>query len=228
MTFTSQAERKAASTLAAYPFPVIPCQHFDNDESGYTDPEGEQLNGKPDYVCRQPGVTTYIEFKPGRLNSHRSKDSCYRAMQEEYARRTGIYDRQSYDTLAQYFYRHDPGFSIDNAWNHSLFKLLSLQADKGWGEYIVMFERNPSREDAKRYLDAGLVFCSVANGPKLLATIGLAQHGICFPFVYRSTRYEFGLVPDRDSAMSLEAMQSSNRQRLLASAFAAPDTTQTF
>lgn len=83
-------------------------------------------------------------------------------------------------------------------------------------------------EAAERYLHAGLVFCTLANGLKLLATIGLAQHGVCFPFVCRAQKYEYGIIPDRDSAMLAEAMRTMNRERLLASASESPDTTQHF
>lgn len=215
----STAERKAALILAAYPAPVKPCQSFEpHTTATYLDPTRVELIGKPDFICIQPRSYTHFEFKAGRLNNHRSKDSCYWAMREEYMRLTGIIEPVTYNFLAEFFDRHDKVFSLDNAWNHSLWKVLSLQADKGWQNYVVMFERNPSRDDAQRYLDGGLVFCTVKNAPNLLATIDLAEHGVFFPFTFRAQKYEFSLVPDGNTGgFSVESMQAANRARLDAS-----------
>ena len=219
MAFMSKAEREAAQTLASFPVPVQPCQTFEpHTTATYLDPTRVELVGKPDFLCVQPRSYTHIEFKAGRLNNHRSKDSSFWALRNEYMRLTGIIDPVTYNFLAEFFDKHDKQFSLDNAWNHSVYKVLSLQADKGWQNYLVMFKQNPKREDAERYLAAGLVFCTVKNVQQLLATIELAEHGIFFPFTFRAQKYEFGLVPDGSSGgFSVETMQASNRVRLEAS-----------
>ena len=42
-----------------------------------------------------------------------------------------------------------------HAFNHSVWKLLALQAKHGWRHLLVVFDKNPAARDAKRSCEAG-------------------------------------------------------------------------
>jgi len=97
--------------------------------------------------------------------------------------------------------------------------VLALQAEHGWQRYLVVFKNNPSKADAKRYLEAGLVFCTQKTLPDLLQTIELAQHGIFLPFVHEAKRakYSFTVTADHADLGKPEAIvAASDRTKLLA------------
>jgi hypothetical protein len=108
-----------------------------------------------------------------------------------------------------------PRACLDHGFNHSLFKVLAIQAEHGWQRYVVCFEKTPSKRDAVRYLEAGLVFCTLATLPDMLRTIELAQHGIYLPFVFQSQRakYSFTVTPGHtDKRRSADSLRASDRE----------------
>jgi hypothetical protein len=105
---------------------------------------------------------------------------------------------------------------IEHGFNHSLFKVAALQAEHGWQRYIVCFKNNPTKADAERYLDAGLVFCTLKNVESPLRTIELAQHGFFVPFQFVARSYSFTVTPDHsDFGESAEAIRASDRSKFM-------------
>ena len=183
MSITSKAELASQAKYAKLPFNIKPTQTFAPLlPSSYRDGAGVELTGKPDAVCVQPRGFTFIENKSSSLNNHPDKDSSWWALQQEYTLRMHDGRDKDYGFLTDYFYRTDPVFLKDNAWNQSLFKVAAMQAQYGWQRYIVCFARNPSSDDAKRYAEAGLVFCTDASLEQMLSVIDLAAHGVYYPF----------------------------------------------
>jgi len=218
MTTNSAAEAAAAEALATLPFPAHHCEDF--AAAGlpvtYHDAAGEQLTGKPDFLLCQSQSFTFLEFKAGKLNFHLTHESSRTALQAEYESCTG---RFSIDPVPQsvtsgYLYRKRPRACLDHAFNHSLFKVLALQAENGWQRYVVCFENTPPKKDAMRYLEAGLVFCTLETLPRMLQTIELAQHGFFVPFVFKPKRakYAFTVTPDHtDKNRSADSVRVSDR-----------------
>lgn len=218
MTKKSTAEASAAATLAHLPFPAYPCEDF--AEAGlpttYQDAESATLIGKPDFLVRQSRSFTALEFKAGKLNHHLTHESSRSALQSEYESYTGrvSFEPLSHSTTSSYLYRRRPRACLDHGFNHSLFKVLALQAEHGWQRYIVCFDKTPASRDAARYLEAGLVFCTLKTLPDMLRTIELAQHGFFIPFVFYSKRakYSFTVTPDhQDKGRSAESIRMSDR-----------------
>lgn len=136
-----------------------------------------------------------IESKHGRLNRHLSQNSSHAALQEEYG-----HDRpQSHAFLSNHFWTNGYGsgktIALDHAYNHSLYKILALQALHGWEQYICVFKTNPKPVDAEAYCKAGLVWCTEATVSRLLASIDLCAHGVPFPFYLRTTKYTVVVQP---------------------------------
>ena len=211
----SASEREALAVFATLPVPVVPTQSFSPHlSSQYRDGAGVELEGRPDALATQGRSYTFIEAKNGILNFHPDKSSSHRALQDEYTLTMHDGREKSYNFLTDHFYRTNPRLLLDHAWNHSLFKVLALQAEHGWQRYIVCFKKNPSRKDAKRYIAAGLVFCTEKTLMDMLRTIELAQHGIFLPFVFHSKRakYGFTVTPDhQDKGRSAESVCASDR-----------------
>lgn len=218
MTTHSKAEAAAAAILAQLPFPAHPCEDF--AEAGlpttYRDAVGEKHTGKPDFLCCQSRSFTLLEFKAGKLNHHLTHESSRAALQSEYEAYTGrvSWEPLPHSVTSSYLYRRSPRACLDHGFNHSLFKALALQAEHGWQRYLVCFEKTPPKRDAMRYLEAGLVFCTLATLPDMLRTIELAQHGIYLPFVFQSKRakYGFTVTPDyTDKGRSCNSIRASDR-----------------
>ncbi|MGJ7915456.1 hypothetical protein ACI48D_08265 [Massilia sp. LXY-6] len=213
----SASERAALAFYATLPFPVDPAQSFaPHLPIYYRDGAGIELEGRPDALCTQHH--TFIESKAGTLNNHRDKASSHWALQQEYTRRMQDGRDKPYNFLTDYFYWVDPGFLHDNAWNQSLFKVLALQALHGWERYVVCFQRNPSAADAKRYAEAGLVFCTEATLSQMLGVIDLASHGFYYPFTLRAPRSGYSITvnpaPNPDYAgFTPEQITSANRAK---------------
>jgi hypothetical protein len=218
MKMNSAAEAAAAAKLTQLPFPANPCENFGAAElpATYQDAGNETHSAKPDFLICQPRSFTFLEFKAGKLNYHLTHESSRSALQSEYERCTG---RMSIDLLphsvtSSYLYSRSPRACIDHGFNHSLYKALALQAQHGWQRYLVCFDKTPSKRDAERYLEAGLVFCTLDTLPDMLRTIELAQHGIYLPFVFHSKRakYGFTVTPDHtDRGRSAESIRASDR-----------------
>jgi hypothetical protein len=183
VSITSKAELASLAKFAKLQFDIKPTQTFAPLlPSTYRDGAGVELTGKPDAVCVQARSFTFIENKSCSLNNHPDKHSSWWALQQEYTLRMHDGRDKDYNFLTDYFYRTDRVFLKDNAWNQSLFKVAAMQAQFGWERYIVCFARNPSADDAKRYVEAGLVFCTDASLEKMLSVIDLAAHGVYYPF----------------------------------------------
>lgn len=219
--FASKAERDAAPALAAQPVPSVPCQSFASAglSNSYLDAANEPCIGKPDFLCQQPRSFTFLELKAGDLNFRRTREISRAELQREYESMT----RRIYETdlphsmLSKALY--DGGRSracLDHGFNHSLYKLLALQAAHGWQRYVVVFAKTPPKRLAVQYLAAGLVFCTLATLPDMLRTIELCQHGIFIPFVFASKRAKYGytVTPDhRDRGISAEIVLASDRAK---------------
>jgi hypothetical protein len=212
---TSASERTALAFYATLPVSVKPTQTFaPHLPIHYRDGAGVELEGRPDALCTQSKSYTFIEIKNGVLNCHYDKGSSYWALQQEYALRARGSIDQPYNVLSEHFHRTNPVFLNDNAWNHSLFKVLALQAEHGWQRYIVCFKRNPSKRDAMRYADAGLVFCTEKTLVDMLRTIELAQHGLFVPYVLKTRTYGYSVTPDHtDKGRTPDAIQLSDRAK---------------
>jgi hypothetical protein len=196
-TLSSPSELKALAFYATLPVPVVPSQTFaPRLPIHYQDATGAVHEGRPDALCTQPRSYTNIEAKNGRLNAHRSKASSHWALQQEYARTMHDGRDHPYNFYTAHFEKAAPVFLLANAWNHSLYKLLALQALHGWSRFIVCFKRNPSAADAEWYASQGLVFCTEATLNQMLGVIELAAHGLYYPFRLDARRSRYVLTVD--------------------------------
>lgn len=196
MSSPSKSELSAAPLFASLPAPAFPRQSFAPElPSVYLDGENVPRTGKPDFICEQARTFTFFEYKAGKLNRHLSQNSSHAALQAEY----GYHRDQTHAFLSNHFwnngYRSGQQICRDHAYNHSLFKVLALQALHGWEQYIVVFEKNPKPEDAEAYCAAGLVWCTEKTVHRLLASIDLCAHGVYFPFALHTTKYSVTVQP---------------------------------
>lgn len=221
MAFASNAERDAAPVLAAYPAPSQPCQKFGDAglSAFYMDAANELCEGKPDFLCVQARSFTLEELKSGDLNFHLTHESSRAALQSEYESMTGRVSPQrlSHSMLSEaLYYGGRSRACLDHGWNHSLYKLLALQAAHGWQRYVIVFVKTPPKRLAMQYLAAGLVFCTLKTLPDMLRTIELCQHGFFVPFMFISKRakYGFTVTPDHtDHGKPSEAITASDRAK---------------
>jgi hypothetical protein len=223
MTYASKSESTAATSFAACPAPVVSCQTFAPLLSTqYADSDCTILTGKPDFFCQQLKSFTFMEFKNGRLNRHRSHESSRAAMQYEYSRYDPTAPVETHSFLSSHFWKCRPIVCLDHAFNHSLYKVAALQALHGWQRYIVVFKTSPTKAHAKLYIAAGLVFCTVKTAPDLLRTIELCQYGIFLPFNFKTRSYSFTVTPDhRDFGKAFHEVQMKDQCRLTAAIAAA-------
>jgi hypothetical protein len=209
MTRISKSERAAAEKYKLMSPPASPCQNFSDAglTPAYLDAAETKLNGKPDFLCRQPRTLTTIEHKDGQLNNHRTHESSRAALQAEceYYLRRYFNEPMPHDVLSALLW--DAGYySViqDAAWNHSLWKLLALQAKHGWRKFIVSFKNNPKPEDAQRYCEAGLIWCTDKTLPQLLMRIELEAHGLSVSFVHRAQKFSFEVSFDDGTATEFD------------------------
>ena len=192
---SSIAETKALAKFAKLPFNIVGTQSFAPLlPSSYRDGAGVELTGKPDAICTQACCFTFLEIKDGVLNDHPDKASSHQALQAEYTHRTYDLRDKPYNELTAYFARVDPVFLHAHAFNQSLFKVLALQQQFGFERYLVVFANNPREPDARRYAEAGLVYCTNATLEQMLAVIDLAAHGLYFPFILDAYRSGYNVV----------------------------------
>jgi hypothetical protein len=203
MKFDSINERTAAPVIAA--LGGIRCDTFAPPlPSTYQDAEGVELTGKPDFVIKRDPCLIHVELKDGRLNNHYTRASSRKALEDEYRRLLHrCPDHMSYSALSAAL--HEFGRSgylatLEHGFNHSLWKLLALQAHYGWRNYIVCFKANPKPEDAKRYCEAGLVWCTLKTLPQLVVRIELEAVGIPISFVHRARKFEYEVEFDNGTA----------------------------
>jgi hypothetical protein len=203
MAATSKSERAARPFLAtlggisyATFSPYLPTSYLDAADARHT--------GLPDSLVRRRSLTIFIEWKSGALNDHRTKASSYAALQAEYDG-----PARSYKFLSDYFwnspYRSGVVTGMKHCFNQSLFKVLALQSLHGWRSYIVCFDVNPKPEDAQRYSEVGLVWCTAKTLDQLLLHIELANAGCAISFVHRTTKYAYKVIFDNGTATPEEA-----------------------
>jgi hypothetical protein len=228
MNFASKAERLAAPILAAQPAPSKPCQSFSDAglSDSYMDAANESCDGKPDFLCVQAHSFTLLELKDGDLNFHVTHESSRAALQSEYEAMTGRAYVESLPHSKMSGALFDAGHHracLDHGFNHSLWKLLALQAAHGWQRYVAVFVKTPPKRLAMQYLAAGLVFCTLDTLPDMLRTIELCQHGFFVPFIFISKRakYWYSVTPDHtDHGKPAEAILASDRAKFEAAAAA--------
>jgi hypothetical protein len=137
------------------------------------------------------------------MNRHFTFSSSHEALQQEYGG-----PRRSHSFLSEHFWHNGYGsgkqICRDHAFNHSLYKVLALQAEHGWRKYIVCFEQNPTPADAKRYCEAGLVWCTMKTLEQLLLRIELNEAGFSVSFIHRTTKYTYEVVFDNGTATQQE------------------------
>lgn len=217
MTYMSISERRALEHFATLPMEVVPMQTFaPRLDPEYLDGDGTEQWAKPDALAKQPLTFTFIEAKNGILNHHPSKASCHWALQLEYGLTMNDGRDKDYNNLTKHFRQANFAFLMANSWNNSLFKVLALQRLHGWQRYLVVFAKSPSALDAKRYAEAGLVFCTNDTLAQMLAVIELAAHGLYYTFNFRATRakYQITVNPEPNPAhagMSPEQITDANR-----------------
>lgn len=193
----SSSERAALAFMSTLPMKIVPKQTFaPHLPIHYRDGDGVELLGKPDALCIQHRTHTHIENKNGVLNHHLDKESCHRALQEEFGRTMHDGREKSYSALTAHFRVANMAFLLDNSWNQSLYKVLALQSLHGWEKYLVCFKRNPSAKDAERYTKAGLVFCTEATLAQTLHVIELAAHGVHIRLNLRAPRSGYIVTVD--------------------------------
>lgn len=224
MIYMSKAERKAAPVLAAHPAPSYMCQSFAAAglTGAYMDVADELCSAKPDALCEQTNSFTFIELKDGDLNFHRTHESSRAALQDEYQLMTGRFHFENLPHSMTSKALYDAGRTracLEHGFNHSVYKHLAVQAKLGWQRYVIVFVETPSKRLAMKYLELGLVFCTLDTLPSMLRTIELCQLGFYVPFEFtpKRAKYAFWVTPDhRDKGTSAAVMADKDRAKLLA------------
>lgn len=221
INFDSIAEGNAASTMRQlggkyHPdFTPLLSRH-------YLDASDTELEGKPDYLIRRKRCFTFVDTKAGKLNNHHTRESSRKALAENYEyylQRPA--DDMSHSALSDALYhsriKQALLAALEHGFNHSLWKLVALQAKHGWQRFLVVFEKNPSKADAARYAGAGLVFCTIKTLPDMLNTIELLAHGWEIPLVLKTRTYAYTVTPEHGSnALHFDAVEAIDRSRFLA------------
>jgi hypothetical protein len=205
MTSDSISEGAAAPTIAA--LGGKPCHTFAPFlPTTYPDAAGEVLTGEPDYAVfrnRRSRLPIFVEWKAGKLNRHYTRASSHAALQHAY-----YGPAKSHSFLSNYFwyngYRSGKVTCLAESFNHSLWKVLALQAEHGWRNYIVCFETNPKPEDAERYCAAGLIWCTLKTLEQLLIRIELEDSGFPISFVHRAQKFSYEVEWDDGTATAAE------------------------
>lgn len=219
--FDSIAERTSAPVIAA--LGGARCNTFSPLlATRYQDASDTDLEGMPDFLIKRERCYTFVDTKSGKLNFHRTHASSREALAEAYME---LFRRPSHGMTHSALSRalHDaPGrhgllASLEHGFNHSVFKLAAVQAKHGWQRFLVVFKKSPSKREAFRYLEAGLVFCTDKTLPSLMSTIELCQHGWLVPFVFHGPGYSFSVSPDPASrGLSPEEVEANDRTKFLA------------
>jgi hypothetical protein len=167
----------------------------------YQDAEGMELEAKPDFLIQRPRCFTFIDTKSGKLNNHYTRSSSREALADAYLYHLHrLPDGMSHSALSKELYNSTNMRGtlavMEHGFNHSRFKQAAVQAKQGWQRFLVVFKASPSKAAAKRYLDAGLVFCTVKTLPDLMNTIELLQRGWNIPFVFKGPGYSFTVSAD--------------------------------
>lgn len=218
--FDSIAEKESAPTIAS--LGGKPCNKFTPLlPETYRDADGVLLRGKPDFLIQRSTCFTFVDTKSGVLNWHRTRESSVAALRKAYQdvfHRCG--DHLDHSQLSKALYDHSMHSRLlagQHAWNHSVFKLLALQAQHGWQRFVVVFAKNPSKKDALRYLQAGLVFCTVKTLRDLMASIELTQHGWFIPFMFKARGYSFSISVDpATKALTSQEVYAHDQAKYLA------------
>ena len=188
----------------------------------YHDASGARQKGLPDFLIRRPGCFTFVDTKDGVLSSrHYTQASSLEALRAEYTSLLYRFpsDSMTHSALSKALY--ESGFAGQSAarshgFNHQLWKLLALQAQHGWQRFLVVFKSSPSKVNAKRYIDAGLVFCTVKTLPDLMNSIELLQRGWVVPFTFKGPGYHYTVTPDPASrGLSPDAVEAIDRAKFL-------------
>jgi hypothetical protein len=218
--FDSMSEAQAAPGIAQ--LGGHPCSSFaPHLSANYQDADGRTQVGKPDYRIDRPRCFTLLDTKDGKLNNHYSFASSHAALKDAYRyhfHRCG--DHLTHSELSRALYAGN-GYAVrdmlEAAFNHSVWKLAALQAQHGWQRFVVVFKTAPTKSDARRYLDAGLIFCTVKTLWDLMNTIELLQHGWHVPFVFKGRGYSFTVAGDpRSKSLSATAIEEADRAKFLA------------
>lgn len=187
----------------------------------YLDGDGLTQAGKPDFLIDYASDHYhFIETKNGILNNCYSQAESTEALRRAYAEVFGRYGGNlPHHQLSAELYAHSTAGRIAvraAGWNHSLYKLLALQAQHGWQRFIVVFQSNPAKVDAQRYCQAGLVFCTIKTLPALLETIKYMRYGIYIPFRLTTRNYSFTIESDLSTGLLSEAeVQFNDRARFV-------------
>jgi len=209
MKYDSKAEATSAAAITA--LGGRRCTSFAPYLSDlYQDAAGEELSGKPDFVIDRPHGPVFIDLKAGALNNHYTRASSRVALAAEYMRLVGRSpDGMSHAALSSALYESGgrAGYlaTLEQAFNHALWKLAALQAQHGWRHFIVCFEKNPKPADVERYCAAGLVWCTLKTLPQFLLYIDLAAAGLCISFAHTAQKFTYKVEFDNGTATSAEA-----------------------
>lgn len=220
MNYDSKTERDISPAIAA--LGGSRCTVFPADmPQTYLDADGVQLVAKPDFLIPRDGHAVTIEVKGGILNGHHTIASSTEGLREAY--RDHFYrcgDNLTHAELSRALFHYSSRGQLSvlrNAYNQSAWKQAAVQAVQGWQKFVVVFKNAPGKYDAKRYVDAGIVFCTVKTLPDLLLTIELSQKGFLVPFVFQARGYSFTVMPDPASrTLSAEMVAATDRSRFLA------------
>jgi hypothetical protein len=207
MTYDSIAEGAAAPAIAA--LGGKPCHTFaPHLPTKYMDAAGEALTGEPDFVVLRGQHRIYLEWKAGKLNHHYTRASSHEALEDEYRYFfRSPPEGKSHSALSNALYhagRSGKLATLAHGFNHSLWKVLALQARHGWRNYVVCFKTNPKPEDAERYCAAGLVWCTLETLPQLLLRIELEAAGFPISFVHRAQKFSYEVQFDNGTATAAE------------------------
>lgn len=203
MKFASKAEKQAAPVIAA--LGGRPCNTFAPQLSPiYQDASGDEMEGKPDFVVPCDHGDVFIEIKDGALNNHYTLESSREALAGEYMRiLRSPAGGMTHSELSTALHRSGTaGYlaSLAEGFNHSLWKVLALQAQHGWRHYVVCFINNPKPADAERYAAAGLIWCTLEMLSQFLIRLELEAEGVPIPYLHETRKYNYTVTFDDGTA----------------------------
>ena len=89
---------------------------------------------------------------------------------------------------------------LKNSFNHSLFKILAMQAQHGWRNYFVVFATNPKPADAQHYAACGLIYCTAKTLEQFLCHLDLLDAGIGSTIIIKAREYTYTISFDNGTA----------------------------
>lgn len=179
----SKTEAKVSFFLAQWGIYSTKDAFFDGY---YTEPGGQQLRAKPDYIHAASGYR--FEFKCADLNRHKTKAAADEAFGAYWSAPWRVKGNEAHNQLT-------------NGWNHSAWKLSTVQEWQGIPNFALLLAKAPSASQARLFAEAGIFWITLKDVPTFSAYLKLRD----IPGIgYRQGFYQLGAESIQSPTIQLE------------------------